>query len=83
MRIARISRGGQVSIPASVKRRWRTERVVIEDRGDELVVRPLPDDPIGAALSLFPAGGPTTDEIRARLRDEEARAEDRHRVRRS
>jgi bifunctional DNA-binding transcriptional regulator/antitoxin component of YhaV-PrlF toxin-antitoxin module len=77
MRIARISRGGQVSIPASVKRRWRAERVVIEDRGDELVVRPLPDDPIGAALSLFPAGGPTTDEIRAQLRDEEARAEER------
>jgi len=50
---------------------------MIEDHGDALVLRPLPDDPIGAAISLFEQGGPTTDEIRAQLREEEAAAEAR------
>jgi AbrB family looped-hinge helix DNA binding protein len=72
MKIARISRRGQVSIPASVRNRWGTERVMIEDRGDALILRPLPDDPIGAALDLFSAGWPSTDEIRNQLRQEEA-----------
>jgi bifunctional DNA-binding transcriptional regulator/antitoxin component of YhaV-PrlF toxin-antitoxin module len=77
MKIAKISKGGQVSIPAAVKNRWATERVMIEDQGDALVLRPLPDDPISAAIDLFGAGGPTTDEIRAQLREEEAAAEAR------
>jgi hypothetical protein len=50
---------------------------MIEDQGDALVLRPLPDDPIGAALELFDARGPTTDEIRARMREEDAAAEGR------
>ena len=53
---------------------------MIEDHGDALVLRPLPDDPIGAAINLFEPGGPTTDEIRAQLRDEKAAA-DRPRLR--
>jgi bifunctional DNA-binding transcriptional regulator/antitoxin component of YhaV-PrlF toxin-antitoxin module len=77
MKIAKVSKGGQVSIPASIKNRWGTERVMIEDQGDSLVLRPLPDDPIGAALDLFGAGGPSTEEIRAQLREEDAAAEAR------
>jgi bifunctional DNA-binding transcriptional regulator/antitoxin component of YhaV-PrlF toxin-antitoxin module len=71
----RITRGGQVSIPAAVRRRWATDRVVIEDKGDSLVVRPLPADPIGAAISsLRLPAGLSTDDLRARARadDEEA-----------
>lgn len=75
MKITRVSKGGQISIPASVKNRWGTERILIEDQGDALVLRPLPDDPIGAALDLFTASGPSTDEIRAQLREEDAAAE--------
>jgi hypothetical protein len=77
MKIANISKGGQVSIPASVKNRWGTRQVMIEDQGDALVLRPLPADPIGAALDLFDTGGPTTDEIRAQLREEDAAVEAR------
>jgi bifunctional DNA-binding transcriptional regulator/antitoxin component of YhaV-PrlF toxin-antitoxin module len=80
MKIARISKGGQVSIPAAVKNRWGADQVLIEDRGDALVLRPLPADPIGAALDLLPADGPAADEIRAQLREEEAAAEARRRV---
>ena len=74
MKISKISKGGQVSIPASVKNRWATDRIMIEDLGDSLVIRPLPEDPIGAALALLPAEGPSSEEIRARLREEEEAA---------
>ena len=69
---ARITRGGQVSIPAAVRRRWATDRVIIEDSGDALVLRPVPADPIGAAIgSLRLPEGLTSDDLRARARAEE------------
>ena len=45
----RISKGGQISIPASIRRRWGTTTVVLEDQGDRIVLEPAPDDPIAAA----------------------------------
>jgi bifunctional DNA-binding transcriptional regulator/antitoxin component of YhaV-PrlF toxin-antitoxin module len=78
MKQARISRGGQVSIPAAVRHRWKTDRILVEDLGDALVVRPLPDDPIAAARgSLKPDAGEnaiSSDEARRRTRAEEAAA---------
>jgi hypothetical protein len=49
MKKARITAGGQISVPANVRRRWQTSVVALEDEGDRLVVRPLPEDPIAAA----------------------------------
>jgi bifunctional DNA-binding transcriptional regulator/antitoxin component of YhaV-PrlF toxin-antitoxin module len=73
---SRITRGGQVSIPASVRRRWATDRVVIEDQGDAVIVRPLPADPLAAAIgSLRMPDGMTTDQLRARARAEDGAAE--------
>jgi bifunctional DNA-binding transcriptional regulator/antitoxin component of YhaV-PrlF toxin-antitoxin module len=77
MKVARISKGGRVSIPAAVRNRWGADQVLIEDRGDALVLRPLPADPIGAALDLFPAAGPSTDGARTRIRDEDSAQVDR------
>lgn len=48
MKHVRISSGGQISVPAEVRRRWNTSRVTLEDRGDSLIVAPAPDDPISA-----------------------------------
>lgn len=48
MRHTRITRGGQISVPAEVRRRWNTSHVTLDDRGDQLVVSPAPDDPISA-----------------------------------
>lgn len=79
MRTATITTGGQVSIPADVRHRWGTRRVVVEDHGDALVLRPLPDDPIGAAIGSLAGPGPTTDEIRATLRRDDAQDERRER----
>ena len=72
----RISKGGQVSIPADIRRRWRTDRLVLEDRGDDLVMRPLPEDPIRAARgSLRLSDGMTSDELRRLAREEDAHIE--------
>lgn len=77
MKQTTISKGGQVSIPAEVRHRWGTNRLLIDDRGDELVFRPLPMDPIGAArgaLRRHGGGEPTSDETRRQTREEEADA---------
>jgi bifunctional DNA-binding transcriptional regulator/antitoxin component of YhaV-PrlF toxin-antitoxin module len=77
-----ISRGGQVSVPADVRKRWGTRTVIAEDRGDELVLRPAPDDPIAAVRGILKEdlnGRTTIDELRAIGRAEEARLERRHR----
>jgi len=71
----RISKGGQLSIPARIRHRWATDRVLLEDRGSSVVVRPIPADPIAAARGSMRGPGPTSDELRAMSRAEEARIE--------
>lgn len=80
----RISRGGQVSVPAEVRKRWDTSTVLAEDEGDRLVLRPAPDDPIEAAAGVFAqdAGtlrerGITLEDIRQEEREAEAEREER------
>lgn len=82
MKRSTISAGGQISVPAEIRRRWATSRVLLEDRGDALVVRPVPDDPIGAAIGSLAKPGLTSDQARAAFRADEVAAEDR-RLRRS
>jgi len=74
MKQATISRGGQISVPADVRRRWGTSRVFVEDLGDSIVLRPIPVDPIGAAIGSLAGSGPTSDATRATLRKDEAAA---------
>lgn len=49
----KITGAGQVSIPAEIRRRWETPTVAIEDEGDRIVLRPVPDDPIAALRGIF------------------------------
>jgi bifunctional DNA-binding transcriptional regulator/antitoxin component of YhaV-PrlF toxin-antitoxin module len=78
MRTARISKGGQIQVPAEVRRRWGTDRVIIEDEGIGLWIEPLPDDPIGAAMgSLKGKVTMASEEMRQQFREEEALAEER------
>jgi hypothetical protein len=72
MKAIRISTGGQISVPAEVRRRWQTDRLALEDHGDQLVLRPIPADPIRAALGSLAGPGPTSDRVRSRMRREEA-----------
>jgi len=75
----KISKGGQVSIPAPIRKRWGTSTVTLEDRGEEIVLRPAPDDPIAAAAGAFAgeARGPDLDTIRREEREAELEAEER------
>lgn len=78
MRYLMISKGGQISVPAEVRKRWQTRRLQVEDRGDELVIRPAPDDPIRAARGILKDRlGPTSEELRRMVREEEAEIEER------
>jgi len=80
MRTATISKGGQLSVPAEIRHRWGVARVLVEDRGDSFVVRPFPDDPIGALRGSLRGRRMTTERARAIVRREE---ESRERSRRS
>lgn len=75
----KISKGGQVSIPAPIRKRWATTTLTLEDRGEEIVLKPAPDDPIAAAAGAF-AGqgrGPGLDTIRREEREAELEIEER------
>lgn len=74
-----ISSGGQVSVPAAIRKRWGTRAVLAEDHGDHVVLRPAPDDPIAAAVGAFAdeIAALGSDEARRLDREEELEAEDR------
>lgn len=72
----RISGGGQISIPAAVRRRWGTGELELFDEGDHLVLRPAGDgDPVAAARGAL--AGRTSAELRRAARRDEAGRVDR------
>ena len=75
----KISKGGQVSIPAPIRKRWGTATVTLEDQGDQLILKPAPDDPIAAAAGAFAGEGrePDLEKIRREEREAEREAEER------
>ncbi len=77
MRVTRISQGGQVQVPAEVRKRWGTRDVIIDDAGSYIRIRPVPDDPIGAAAGSLAGSGRSSAEIRRQWREEEIEAEER------
>lgn len=78
MRPSKITKGGQVSVPADIRHRWSTSRVMLEDLGDRLVIHPAADDPVGALRGAFVnAAKPGSDELRRSARDDEHDAQAR------
>jgi AbrB family looped-hinge helix DNA binding protein len=75
----KISKGGQVSIPAPIRKRWGTKTITLDDQGDQIVLRPVPDDPIAAAAGAFAGEGRGIglDTIRREEREAELEAEER------
>jgi bifunctional DNA-binding transcriptional regulator/antitoxin component of YhaV-PrlF toxin-antitoxin module len=82
MELLRVTSAGQLSLPARIRRRWGTQRVVIEDLGDSVVLRPIPDDPIEAAAGALKGQILPSEQLRARAREDERHAAER-RARRS
>jgi bifunctional DNA-binding transcriptional regulator/antitoxin component of YhaV-PrlF toxin-antitoxin module len=77
MKVRKITTGGQISLPATVRSRWRTKAVAVEDLGDHVVVRPVPDDPIDAARGALKGRIGSAESLRAMARKDEASADDR------
>lgn len=79
----RISKGGQISIPAPIRHRWGTSTVSLEDQGDRIVLEPGIDDPIAAAEgALVEELGPLDlGRLRRRAREDERFAQARRRSR--
>jgi bifunctional DNA-binding transcriptional regulator/antitoxin component of YhaV-PrlF toxin-antitoxin module len=75
--VMKVSRNGQVSIPAETRARWQAERVVVVDLGDRVVIRPLPSEPVKALVGKYANRGPTSRAARR-----QGRAEDRRHDRR-
>jgi len=76
----KISKGGQVSIPAAIRHRWGTSTVVLDDQGDQIIILPAPDDPIAAAEGALAGDlkGLDARALRSEARSAEQVAEDRH-----
>jgi bifunctional DNA-binding transcriptional regulator/antitoxin component of YhaV-PrlF toxin-antitoxin module len=78
----KISKGGQISIPAHIRHRWETSTVTLEDLGGQLVLKPAPDDPIAAAEGALAKefGGISLRDLRRHARqDDEAAVRRRQR----
>ena len=73
----KISKGGQVSIPAPIRKRWGTSTLIAEDLGDRLLLRPAQDDPIAAARGALAGKIRSSSELRRLARLDERRVEER------
>lgn len=75
----KISKGGQISIPAPIRKRWGTGTLTLEDQGDQIVLKPAPDDPIEAAAGAFAGEGRGLglETIRQEEREAEGEIEER------
>jgi bifunctional DNA-binding transcriptional regulator/antitoxin component of YhaV-PrlF toxin-antitoxin module len=73
---ATITKSGQMSVPAAIRHRWNTRKVVIVDNGTHIVVSPVPADPIAAFRGSFAGRGPSSEELRRMAREEERRIEE-------
>ena len=62
---AKVTSSGQISLPAALRHRWGTGRVLVVDRGDYAIVRPLPDDIVGFLRGSVPAAGDRLEDTRA------------------
>ncbi len=76
--VMKVSSNGQVSIPAEARARWRTERVVVVDLGDRIVLRPLAEDPVADLEGKYRGRGPSTERARRQARTDATTRDVRH-----
>ena len=73
---AKVTGSGQISLPASLRRRWGAKRVRVVDRGDYALVRPMPEDIIGFLRGSVTATAESLEQIRSEERTCEAPREE-------
>jgi AbrB family looped-hinge helix DNA binding protein len=83
--VMKVTKNGQISIPADVRHRWKTDRVMVFDTPGGLVVRPFDADAIHKLRGKYkpPPGTPSVDEQRRIDREEEAERDEARRGRRT
>jgi bifunctional DNA-binding transcriptional regulator/antitoxin component of YhaV-PrlF toxin-antitoxin module len=69
---AKVTRNGQVSLPAELRHRWGAGSVLVIDRGDYAIVRPIPGDIVATLHGSHSGPGPASDRARASARESEA-----------
>ncbi len=74
---AKVTRNGQVSLPAELRHRWDASAVLVIDRGDYAIVRPIPEDIVAALQGAHAGPGPTSESVRQTEREAEAASESR------
>jgi bifunctional DNA-binding transcriptional regulator/antitoxin component of YhaV-PrlF toxin-antitoxin module len=67
-----VTRNGQVSLPAALRHRWGVASVLVIDRGDYAILRPIPEDIIAALQGAHAGPGPATEDARRAEREAEA-----------
>ena len=75
--VMKVSSNGRVSVPAEIRARWKTDRVIVVDLWDRIAMRPYPEDPVGSLVGKYAGRGPSTDEARRVERLESERIEGR------
>jgi AbrB family looped-hinge helix DNA binding protein len=75
--VMKVTSNGQVSIPAAARNRWHTDRVVVMDLGDRIVMRPTGDDAVNELVGKYASRGPSTDLARRQARAANSEAERR------
>lgn len=70
----RITKVGQVSIPAEIRERWAASNVLIVDEGERIVMQPVPDNPLEAIRGILKGKG--RSDITAAEAVRQAREED-------
>lgn len=84
---AKVSRNGQISIPAHIRARWNNpeEVVIIDgynvDRGEEIVIFPklTLEEGLARGRGIDKGMWPPTDELRRQMREEDEMIEERKR----
>jgi bifunctional DNA-binding transcriptional regulator/antitoxin component of YhaV-PrlF toxin-antitoxin module len=77
---AKVTRNGQVSLPAELRHRWSASAVLVIDRGDYAIVRPIPADPVAVLQGAHAGPGPSTETVRASERAGDAARESQRRT---
>lgn len=73
----KVSVNGQVSVPAAMRHRWGTSTMLVIDRGDYAIIRPVPEDPVRSLQGAYAGPGPDSGSVRAAEREAEQAADDR------
>ena len=76
--LMKVTQGGQISIPADVRRRWNTDRVVVIDTPDGLIVRPFDPNAADRIMGKYTQpGAMNSDEMRRIAREDDVQREAR------